>query len=131
MREETPLVGKILVVEDDPILRDVIAAKIRASGLFVLLATNGQEGLDVVEQKKPDAVLLDLLLPVMSGVEVLKRLREKPETKDLPVIILSNYAEPENIESVKQYHVAAYIAKANFFPEDIVAKIKKVLEEKE
>jgi len=81
---------KMLIVEDDQIVGSIYRHKFQVEGFQVELALDGDAGLKAVEGFKPDVVILDLMLPKLNGVEVLKRLRAKPETKSLPVIVLTN-----------------------------------------
>jgi len=80
---------KVLVVEDNPAMVALLADALIDAGLIVISAENGKEGLVLVETEKPDLVILDLMMPVMSGLQVLRTLRREPETQYLPVIVLT------------------------------------------
>lgn len=121
----------VLLVEDDAALREIVSRQLVRAGFKVSVATEGEEALKEIGKQRPHLILLDLLLPGMSGFELLKRLRENASTKDTPVIILSNFAEKEDMELGKQYGVHDYLAKTSFFPEDIVGKVNAVLMPKE
>lgn len=85
--------AKVLVVEDDPWTRTVMTALLAGEGFCVLEAKNGEEGLELSAQHLPDVVLLDLALPKLSGLDVLRELRSKPATEKIPVLVVSAYSD--------------------------------------
>jgi DNA-binding response OmpR family regulator len=116
---------KILIVEDDPILLEMYKDKFLNEEFAVITATNGKEGLDIAVDQKPNIILLDLMMPIMSGQQMLKRLRELPQFKRLPVIVLTNAGEIDNIRQTKRYDDACdFLIKSNVSIEDVVAKVK-------
>jgi len=90
--------AKILIVEDDRFLRELIARKLKNEGYEVLEAVDGEEGLKRIKEEKPDLILLDLILPGIDGFEVLAKTKENTETAQIPVIILSNLGQREEVE---------------------------------
>jgi two-component system alkaline phosphatase synthesis response regulator PhoP len=90
--------AKILIVEDDRFLRELIARKLRNEGYEVIEAVDGEEGLKRIKEEKPDLVLLDLILPGIDGFEVLESAKKDSEIASIPVIILSNLGQREEIE---------------------------------
>ncbi len=118
---------KILHIEDELRLQKVMATTLEKEGFEVFGATDGELGLKVIDEKKPDLVLLDLILPKKDGFEVLEAIRAKEETKNLPVVILTNLEEKFDIEKALSFNVRAYLVKANFRPEEIAAKVKDIL----
>jgi len=103
---------KIVIVEDEKILADALGIKLEHEGFQILKAENGQTGLDMIKQNKPDAVLLDLMMPVMDGKTMLRKLREIPEFKFTPVVVLTNAGEVDNIKETKEYdNAAAFLIK--------------------
>lgn len=88
----------ILVVEDDKFLRELISQKLVKEGYNISQAVDGEEGLKKIKEEKPDLVLLDLILPGIDGFEVLARAKEDPEVIKIPVIILSNLGQKEDVE---------------------------------
>ncbi|MGC9031418.1 MAG: response regulator transcription factor [Minisyncoccia bacterium] len=118
---------KILVVEDDRFLRELIVRKLSEEGFDVITAVNGEEGLKTLKEKKPDLVLLDLILPGIDGFEVLKRLKEEDIVPSLPVIILSNLGQREDIEKGLNLGAKDYLIKAHFTPDEIIKKIKSLI----
>lgn len=122
---------KVLIVEDDGYIRDAYAEIIRGEGFDVITADNGQAGLDMVTSQKPNLVLLDLMLPIMDGKQMLHKVREIPEFRTLPVIVLTNAGTADNEKETKFYDNASdFLIKANVTPGDIVAKIKSFIQDR-
>ncbi len=117
----------ILIIEDDKFLRELIAQKLRKEGYEVSEAVNGEEGIKKVQEEKPDLVLLDLILPGIDGFEVLSKFRDDPGLAQIPVIILSNLGQKEDIERGIKLGAVDYLIKAHFTPKEIVDKIKNAL----
>jgi DNA-binding response OmpR family regulator len=119
--------AKILIVEDDKFLRELIAKKLKNEGFDVVEAVNGEEGLKKIKEERPDLVLLDLILPGIDGFEVLARVKEDPNLAQIPVIILSNLGQREEVERGLKLGARDYLIKAHFTPGEIVEKIKNIL----
>ncbi|TSC56178.1 MAG: two-component system, OmpR family, alkaline phosphatase synthesis response regulator PhoP [Parcubacteria group bacterium Greene0714_21] len=119
--------AKILVIEDDKFLRELIVQKLLKEGYEIIEGVDGEEGLQRFNTGKPDLVLLDLILPGIDGFEVLKRAKENTETAGIPVIILSNLGQKEDLDRGVKLGAADYLIKAHFTPGEIVEKIKLVL----
>ena len=119
--------AKIVIVEDDKFLRELITQKILKEGYQVVGAVNGEEGVAKTKEVKPDLVLLDLILPGIDGFEVLRQIKEDPETSKVPVIILSNLGQKDDVERGVRLGASDYMVKAHFTPGEIVAKIKAIL----
>jgi len=117
----------ILIVEDDKFLRELISRKHSGEGFDALEAVDGEEGIKKIKEEKPDLVLLDLILPGIDGFEVLARLREDPEISSIPVIILSNLGQREEVEKGLKLGAIDYLIKAHFTPGEIIEKIKNAL----
>jgi len=119
----------ILLVEDDPFLIDIYTTKLETSGFEVGVAKNGEEALDKLKEKKPDLVILDIVLPRLDGWEVLARIKENPELKDLKVVALSNLGQKEEVEKGVKMGATKYLIKAHHTPAEVVEEIKKCLAE--
>jgi len=117
----------ILVIEDDKFLRELISRKLTGEGFDVLEAVDGEEGIKKIKEGKPDLVLLDLILPSIDGFEILTRVRDDPEVSSIPVIILSNLGQREEVEKGLKLGAIDYLIKAHFTPGEIIEKIKNVL----
>ena len=118
---------KILIIEDDKFLRDLIVRKLIKEGYNVLKAINGEEGLKKVKEEHPDLILLDLILPGINGFEILANVKENPKTSSIPVIVLSNLGQKEEIEKGINLGAIDYLIKAHFTPGEIVEKIQDIL----
>lgn len=118
---------KILIIEDDKFLRLLITRKLNKEGFSVIEAVDGEEGIKKAREEKPDLVLLDLILPSVDGFEVLSRIRKDETTKAIPVIILSNLGQKEDIEKGLKRGASDYLIKAHFTPIEIVEKVKRIL----
>lgn len=121
--------AKILLIEDDKFLRELIIQKLSKEGFDVVEGIDGEEGLKKIKEEKPNLVLLDLLLPGIDGFEVLTRAKQDPEINKIPVLILSNLGDREDIEKGLKLGAADFLVKANFTPGEIIEKIKKILGE--
>jgi DNA-binding response OmpR family regulator len=102
---------EILVVEDDESIRNLIVSQLQDAGFEVSTAADGLEGLAAIRDRRPDAVLLDINMPRMDGFTVLERLKNDPETSDLPVLMLSAQSSPEDIRRAVQLGANDYIGK--------------------
>ncbi len=119
---------KVLIVEDEKPLADILSTRLTETGFAVMRAENGQQGLEVAATFKPDIILLDLLMPVMDGKEMLRNLRNIPYCETTPVIILSNAGSVENIRDTQFFSDADdFLIKSNVSMEEIVDKIKEKL----
>lgn len=123
-----PPSGKtILVVEDDRFLSAMYADKLLLSGFQVVTAFDGEEGLTAAREHQPQAILLDILLPKLDGFEVLRRLRAEPQFKAVPVIVLTNLSQPEQVKRGLELGASDYLIKAHFVPAEVVAKLRVLL----
>lgn len=122
---------KILLVEDDPFLLSMYSTKFEIEGFDVITADDGEKGLKAAEQEGADIILLDILMPNMNGFEVLEKLKAQEKTRDIPVILLTNLNQKDEIEKGMVLGAADYMIKAHFMPSEVVAKIKKVLAKQE
>ena len=118
----------ILLAEDDRFLRRAAEVTLRQRGFNVLLATDGQEALDMAREHRPDLLLLDLLMPRKTGMEVLSALRAQPETRDIRVLILSNSSKELEMQSAKSLGVAGYWIKANLSLRELGDRVTALLE---
>lgn len=119
---------RILIIEDDKFLRELIVKKLKDEGYDLIQAVDGEEGFEKVGKEKPDLVLLDLILPGMDGFEVLEKVKEEVSLSSIPVIILSNLGQREEVERGLKLGAVDYLIKAHFTPGEIVEKIKGVLQ---
>lgn len=118
--------AKIAIIEDDQAISQMYRIKFESEGFIVETAENGKLGLELIENMRPDIILLDLMMPEMGGDEMLTRLRKEP-WGDIPVIILTNMGEQEIPDSVKELGVKKYILKADMTPKQVVDLVKTQL----
>ncbi len=121
------MAAKIAIIEDDQAISQMYRIKFEAEGYTVETAENGKLGLQLIEHMRPDIVLLDLMMPIMSGEEMLTRLRATQWGKDVKVIILTNKGEQEIPPEVKQLGVTSLILKANMTPRQVAELVKTKL----
>jgi len=115
---------KILIIEDDKFLRELIVRKLSQENFDVVEAIDGEDGIKKVKETIPDLLLLDLILPGIDGFEVLSKIKEEPATASIPVIILSNLGQKEDIERGLKLGAVDYLVKAHFTPNEIIEKVK-------
>lgn len=118
---------KIAIIEDDQAISQMYRFKFEALGYTVNTAENGKLGLELIEQMKPDIILLDLMMPEMSGDEMLELLRKQPWGKDIKVVILTNKGEQEIPDNIKALNVSAVILKADMTPRQVAELVKEHL----
>lgn len=121
--------GRILLVEDDRFLRRAAEASLRQRGFAVTVAADGEEALAKVRTEIPDLILLDLLMPKLTGIEVLRALRAEEATKDIRVLILSNSSREQDLEAIKELGVTDYLVKANLSLQELGDRVAQLLEE--
>ncbi len=118
---------KITVVEDEPAICNMYKMKLASSGFDVSVAFNGKEGLEVVEKHKPTLILLDIKMPVMSGDEMLEKLRQTDWGADIRVIILTNISRDEAPHNLRLLNIDRYIVKAHYTPTQVIDIVNEVL----
>lgn len=117
----------ILVVEDDPILSRMYSEKLAFEGFQVVNAYNGEDAIELVDEKKVDAILLDIMLPKLSGTDFLAQLRQKPVGKNTVVVVLTNLDQADEKKKAMELGAKEYLVKANQTPETVVQNIRKYI----
>jgi len=117
----------VAIIEDDQTLSEMYRLKFTNSGFRVVSANNGESGLQLVRESSPNIILLDLKMPIMTGDEMLRRLRQEPWGSDVRVIILTNISKDEAPSALRFLHVDRYIVKAHYTPTQVVEIVKEVL----
>ena len=120
----------ILIIEDDYFFRKLIIKKLLSEGFNALEAINGEVGIELMKEKKPDLVLLDLLLPNIDGFEVLLKVKADQDISSIPVVILSNLGQKEDIERGLKSGAVEFLVKSQFDMDQIMDKVKNVLDKK-
>ena len=115
----------ILFVEDEPTIQKTLSLALTQEGYDVKNALDGEIGLKLAREIKPNLILLDLILPKMDGFEVLEELKEDDDTKDIPVIVLTNLESSQDIEKALVLGATTYLVKANYDLKEVIEKIKE------
>jgi len=119
----------ILFIEDESALQKTFGDILKQEGYEMISALDGEVGLRLAKEKKPDLILLDLILPRVHGFDVLKKLKEDKETKEIPVIVLTNLEGIGDVDKALEMGATTYLVKAQYSLEEVVDKIKKALGE--
>jgi DNA-binding response OmpR family regulator len=117
----------VIFIEDDAVLARVLRAKFELENIDLKIVPDGKAALEILNENPPDAVLLDLMLPYVSGLEVLKKIRENENWEKVPVIILSNLGAKQDIEEGLKLGANDYLVKAAVSLDEIVKRVKKLV----
>lgn len=118
---------KIAIIEDDAVISEMYRMKFEAEGYDVQIANNGKLGVELVEQMKPDIILLDLQMPEMNGDEALKEIRKHDWGKNTTVMVLTNLGEEEAPKEIRALGIHSYIVKADLTPRQVAERVKEAL----
>jgi len=119
----------ILIVDDEPDILMLTSIRLKKLGFNVITAVDGREAVHVVKSKEPDLVLLDLILPVVNGTDVCKKIKNDEKLKHIPIILFTAHSDTMTAEKAKRFGANDYIVKP-FDPDELIAKIDKALTEK-
>src|SRR3989338_127261 len=125
--EYTITTMKVMIIEDDKFMAGLLAKKFEENSFTIGHLGSGEKAVAETVAQKPDVVILDILLPDRNGFEVLKELKEKEATKNIPVIIVSNLGSKDDFEKGSRLGACGFMVKATITPEDVVAKAKQVI----
>lgn len=121
---------KIMIVEDDAFVMDIYETKLQEEGFDVVGAINGMEALkklEATEETLPDLMLLDIVMPYMDGIELLKKIKEDERFKNIPVILLTNLSQKEEIDTGLGLGASDYLIKSHFTPSEVLKKVNSIL----
>ena len=116
---------KILIIEDEEIIVDLLQRKLTNEGYEISVARNGEEGLKMIKEERPDLVLLDIIMPKMSGFQVMEEMNKEESLKEIPVIIISNSGQPVEIGRAQQLGAKDWLIKTEFDPKEVLEKVVK------
>jgi CheY-like chemotaxis protein len=116
---------KVLLVEDDKFLRRVLEKKLINEGLEVITAVDGEEALAKIVQDRPEVILLDIILPKKSGFVILETINKDPNLKKIPIVVISNLSQEEDIRKALSLGVSEYLVKAKVSLDDVIKRIKE------
>lgn len=128
-KPETMPAGRVLLVEDDAIVAEIYRLVLRRRGFEVEIAGDGEAGLKLATDGLPDVVFLDIRLPKMDGIEMLRRMKANPATREIPVVMLSNYDDPELMTSSRALGAKQYLIKVNTDPTELPALAARCIAE--
>lgn len=120
---------EVLIIDDDQFMAGLFVYHLKKAGLKVILAPDGRIGLKIARDEKPDAILLDVIMPEMNGFEVLHKLKHDEETKDIPVIMLTSLHQKEDVERSISEGAAGYLTKTSTVPEQTADAVRKAIRE--
>lgn len=118
---------KVLIVEDDVFVSDIYETKLKMEGYLVDVAADGREALKKLAAGKPDLMLLDLVMPYVDGFEVLDKMKNSEELKDIPVILLTNLSQKDSIDKGLELGANDYIVKSHFTPSEVMEKVRRLI----
>ncbi len=118
---------KVLLIDDDEDLISIFSSALNKDGFETTFSNTGTEGLQKAKTEKPDVILLDQVLPDISGNEILKTIKTEEETKNIPVILLSNFSQEELVKGAIDEGATDYLFKYQVEPKDVVTKVKQAL----
>lgn len=118
---------KVCIIDDDENLREIYSLAFNREGFDVILAKDGEEGLQMVREKKPEVILLDLQMPVKNGMDVLETLEKDPVLSKIPVVILSNIDSEEAFKEVGKFETRFYLVKALATPKKAIDIVREIL----
>lgn len=119
--------AKILIVEDDPLMQRMYQKAFSFDGYEVVVAGDGVEGIDKARSEKPTAVLLDVMMPKMNGLDALAKIKSDPDLKKLPIIMLTNLAGSADAEKALELGAVKYIVKSEQEPKEVVKMVKEIV----
>ncbi len=127
MRKKSNFVKQILLIEDDPFLIDIYSQKLTKAGFKVEVAKNGKSALQSLRERKPQLVILDIVLPGIEGWEILRKIKKDRSLTGLKVVVLSNLGQKEEVEKGLKLGAVKYLIKAHYTPGEVVREIEKVI----
>ena len=119
--------AKILIIEDDPLMSRMYQKIFTFENYEVAMAHDGVEGLELARKDKPTLILLDIMMPKMNGLQVLEKLKSDPDTRKIPVVMLTNLAGTSDAESALTHGAVKYIIKSEFEPKQVANMVKEIL----
>jgi DNA-binding response OmpR family regulator len=118
---------KVLIIEDDPYLQNMYSTKLELEGFNIVSSFDGEEGAKKAGIEMPNIILLDIMLPTMNGFEVLEKIKKDEKTKNIPVVLLTNLDQKEDIQKGLSLGACDYLIKAHFLPSEVVEKVNKII----
>lgn len=118
---------KVLIIEDEEVLRNVLAKKLEKEGYEAIVAADGEAGMDSIRNENPDMILLDIMLPKKNGYQILEEMHGDEKLKKIPVLVISNSGQPVEIKKILELGACDYLVKADFEPQEVIDKMRTCL----
>lgn len=118
---------KVGVIDDDDSIREIYKTALEAAGFDVVTAANGEEGFNVLKTQAPDIALIDIMMPVKNGIELMKEIRADKDLSSLPIVVMTNFDDQKIIEQVEEFDTRFYLVKSLFDPQKMVGIVKEAL----
>jgi DNA-binding response OmpR family regulator len=119
----------ILLIEDEEVLANMYETKFTKEGFNIRKALNGETGLKMAQERIPDLILLDIIMPKLDGFSVLRKLKGDERLKTIPVVLLTNLGQDEDVKKGNELGVIGYLVKANTTPAQVVDKVKEIFKQ--
>ena len=119
---------KVCIVEDDPMIQEMYKLKLEENGFEVFLASDGEEGLNLIGKEVPDIALVDISLPQMNGIDLMRNLKGDKDLSRIPLVVITNLNDEKTLKDAGDLDVKFYLVKSLFTPKDVVRIVKEVLE---
>lgn len=119
--------AKVLIIEDDPLVSRMYQTVFKFEGFDVAMARDGEEGLKLLKEFQPTMILLDIMMPKMTGIDVLKEVKGDPKTKSIPVVVLTNLSGMEDVEKAIELGAVKFIIKSENKPKEVVEQVREIL----
>lgn len=116
---------KILIIEDEKLMLDLLQRKLTKEGYEISVAKDGEEGIRVIKEVKPNLILLDIIMPKMGGFEVMEEMNKDKELKKIPVIVISNSGQPVELDRAQKLGAKDWMIKTEFDPQEVIDKVVK------
>jgi len=116
---------KVLIIEDEEIMIDLLQKKLAKEGYEISIARDGEKGLEVMKEVKPDLILLDIIMPKMGGFEVMEEMNKNKELKKIPVVVISNSGQPVELDRAQKLGAKDWLIKTEFDPQEVIDKVVK------
>ncbi len=120
---------KVLIVEDEELVAEILEKKLKEAGYNVEVARDGEEGLNKMRKRKPDLVLLDIIMPKKGGFEVMEEMRKDENLKDIDVMVISNSGQPVELDKAKALGAKDWLIKTEFDPQEVLDKVNNLMKE--
>ncbi len=124
---ESKKTKKILLVEDDPFLVDIYVTKLKEHNFDLTIATDGKDAFAKIKEEKPDLVLLDIVLPKLDGMEILKKVKNDPSLGEVKIVVLSNLSQNYEISKALELGATSYLIKSHYSPSEVIREITNLL----